>query len=183
MVVVKFSHGGKELLIPMLNSTPNYNINKRTTWGKGRTILFVLHQRELLENWSNQLFLACWIISMSIYSWSVSILKDIEKWIRNFIWCGDTTKRKLVTVAWKKMCKPYLESSLGLRYIVSLNEAFNLKLCWDMMQSNEDWANILKCRAVRGNRTITHHIFSSIWSSIKVDFRPQGDWEFLLVAW
>lgn len=108
--------------------------------------------------------------SMSIYSWPVSILKDIEKWIRNFIWSGDTTTRKLVTVAWKKMCKPYLEGGLGLRSIISLNEAYNLKLCWDMMQSNEDWAKILKCRAIKGNKAIRYHISSSIWSSIKAEF-------------
>jgi len=63
--------------------------------------------------------------SMSIYSWPVSLLKDIEKWIKKIIWSGDTTKRKLVTAAWKKICKPYLEGGLGLRSLISLNEAFN----------------------------------------------------------
>jgi len=47
--------------------------------------------------------------SISIYSWPVSLLKDIEKWIRNFIWSGDISKRKIVTISWKKVCKPYDE--------------------------------------------------------------------------
>jgi hypothetical protein len=108
--------------------------------------------------------------SMSIYSWPISLLKDIEKWTKNFIWSGDITQRKLVTVAWKKICKPYVEGGLGLRNLISLNEAFNMKLCWDLMQSEEDWAKVLKCRAVRGNKAINHHIYSSVWSSIKNEF-------------
>jgi len=39
-----------------------------------------------------------------------------------------------------------------------------------MLQSTEDWAKILKCRAIRGNKTIKHHIFSSFWSGIKPEF-------------
>lgn len=76
--------------------------------------------------------------SMAIYTWHVSLLKNIEKWIKNFIWSGDTTKRKLVTMAWKKLWKPYEEGGLGLRSLISMNEAFNIKLCWDLMQSEED---------------------------------------------
>ncbi|MCH79620.1 RNA-directed DNA polymerase (Reverse transcriptase), partial [Trifolium medium] len=34
--------------------------------------------------------------SISLYSWPVGLLKDIEKCIRNFIWSGDIDKRKLV---------------------------------------------------------------------------------------
>jgi hypothetical protein len=37
--------------------------------------------------------------SFSVYSWPTSLIKDLEKWMRNFIWSGDVTQRKLVTVA------------------------------------------------------------------------------------
>ena len=37
--------------------------------------------------------------SISIYSWPKKLLKEIETWIRNFIWSGDIAKRKLVTVS------------------------------------------------------------------------------------
>jgi mannosylglycoprotein endo-beta-mannosidase len=37
--------------------------------------------------------------SISIYSWPVSLLKDLEKCIRNFIWSGDIEKRKLITTS------------------------------------------------------------------------------------
>jgi len=46
------------------------------------------------------------IHTLSVYDWPVSLLKELEEAMRNFVWSGDINKRKLVTVAWKKMCKP-----------------------------------------------------------------------------
>jgi len=73
--------------------------------------------------------------SMSLYSWPVSLLKEIDKWCRNFIWSGDIEKRNLVTIAWKKLCRPMDEGGIGLRSLISLNEASNLKIGWDMLNS------------------------------------------------
>lgn len=102
------------------------------------------------------------IHSMTVYSWPTKLLRDLEKWIKNFIWSGDPNKRKLVTVAWKKVGAPYVEGGLALRSLISLNEATNLKLCWDMLQSEDQWACILRSRVLRGSSCINHHIFSSI---------------------
>ncbi|GAU50480.1 hypothetical protein TSUD_409650 [Trifolium subterraneum] len=107
------------------------------------------------------------IYSISIYSWPSSILKSIEAWIRNFIWSGNIDQRKLVTVAWKKICAPFDEGGLGLRSLKVLNAAANLKLCWDLMHSDEDWAKILRNRVMRKGKAINHHVNSSIWSSVK----------------
>jgi hypothetical protein len=49
-------------------------------------------------------------------------------------------------VAWKKVCTPLAEGCLGLRSFLRLNEAANLKLCWDLLLFEEDWAIILKKR-------------------------------------
>ena len=111
------------------------------------------------------------IHSISIYSWPQALLKDIECWVRNFIWSGDVSKRKMVTISWNKICKPYLEGGLGLRSLTTLNEAANLKLCWDLKNSKEDWAVLLRSKVFRGNKVIAYHIFSSIWSSVKVEFK------------
>jgi hypothetical protein len=86
--------------------------------------------------------------SISVYAWPVSLLKSIETWARNFIWSGDISKRKLVTVSWKKVCMPYSEGGLGLRSLISLNEASNLKLCWELLHSDESWATILCSRVI-----------------------------------
>jgi hypothetical protein len=39
------------------------------------------------------------IYSITLYSWPVSLIKEVEKHFRNFIWSGDIDKRKLVTVS------------------------------------------------------------------------------------
>lgn len=102
------------------------------------------------------------IHSISIYSWPISLLKDLERCIKNFIWSGEINKRKLITVAWKKVCKPLNEGGLGIRSLITLNEATNLKLCWDLLHSNEAWAQLLRKRVFRETRAINHHIFSSL---------------------
>jgi len=107
------------------------------------------------------------IYTISVYDWPISLLKDLEDAIRNFIWNGDIHKRKLVTVSWKKLCKPTAQGGLGLRSLITINQAANLKLCWDMLHSNDDWSKLLMSRVIRNGKIISHHIFSSIWSSIK----------------
>ncbi|RHN47676.1 hypothetical protein MtrunA17_Chr7g0255541 [Medicago truncatula] len=103
--------------------------------------------------------LNCLISSkMSVFSWPTSLLREMEKWIKNFIWSGDISKRKLVTVAWKKVCVGFDEGGLGIRSLICLNQASNLKLCWEMFQQ---WADLLRSRVLRGSTCIPYHIFSS----------------------
>jgi mannosylglycoprotein endo-beta-mannosidase len=108
--------------------------------------------------------------SITIYSWPVSLLKKIEKCIRNFIWSGDIDKRKLVTTSWKKICRPFSQGGLNLRSLTKLNTASNLKLCWTLLNSQSSWAVLLRDRVIRNRRHISHHIFSSIWSSVISEF-------------
>ncbi|KAK2426743.1 hypothetical protein QL285_025379 [Trifolium repens] len=110
------------------------------------------------------------IYSISIYSWPTSLIKDLEKCIRNFIWSGDTDKRKLVTVSWKIVCRPFSQGGLNIRSLVKLNEASNLKLCWSLLHSHASWAKLLRDRVFKKGRPINHHIFSSLWSSVKAEF-------------
>jgi hypothetical protein len=107
------------------------------------------------------------IYSITIYSWPVSLIKSIEKEVKNFIWSGDVGKRKLVTVAWKKICRPFSQGGLNIRSLTCLNKASNLKLCWSLFHSDSSWAKLLQARAIRGKKVIHHHIYSSLWSSIK----------------
>jgi hypothetical protein len=90
------------------------------------------------------------IYSLSLYSWPVALLKDVEKCIRNFIWSGDIDKRKLVTVSWDNICKPYSQGGLNLRSLTKLNTATNMKLCWNLLNSQSSWAKLLRDRVIRG---------------------------------
>ncbi|KAK2388551.1 hypothetical protein QL285_062226 [Trifolium repens] len=111
------------------------------------------------------------IYSISIYSWPTSLLKNLEKSIRNFIWSGDSDKRKLVTVSWKKTCRPYSQGGLNIRSLIQLNEASNLKLGWMLLHSDSSWAKLLRARVLRNGKPIHYHIFSSIWASVKAEFQ------------
>jgi hypothetical protein len=41
-------------------------------------------------------------------------------------------------MAWKKVSDPYGGGGLGLRSLIALNEAANLKLCWELMHLVKD---------------------------------------------
>jgi mannosylglycoprotein endo-beta-mannosidase len=113
--------------------------------------------------------------SISIYSLLVSLLKDLEKCIRNFIWSGDLDKRKLVTVSWKKLCRPLSQGGLNIRSLTQLNEASNLRLCWCLLNSQATWAILLRDRVLKKGKAIRYHVFSSLWSGIKDEFAVIND--------
>lgn len=107
---------------------------------------------------------------ISIYSWSVSLLRIIEKACRNFIWFGNIHNRTLFMVAWKKTCQLVLNGELGIRSLVRLNEAFNLKLSWDLLNNNESCAILLRNRIFKGVGLIRYHIFSTLWTDIIAEY-------------
>lgn len=108
------------------------------------------------------------IYYIQVYDWSISLIKTLESWMHNFIWSGDIEKRKLITIACRKCYRPTKVGYLGIKSLSTLNQAANLKLCWDTSDSSETWAYILKGRVLRNGGIINkHHISSSIWSSAK----------------
>ncbi|KEH26952.1 hypothetical protein MTR_6g080340 [Medicago truncatula] len=68
------------------------------------------------------------IYNISLYSWHVSLIKEMERNIINFILSGDKDKRNMVTMAWKKLCRPLAQGGLNLRSLQILNNATNLHL-------------------------------------------------------
>ncbi|XP_058776768.1 uncharacterized protein LOC131651114 [Vicia villosa] len=145
-------------------------INKLSSW-KGSLLSFA-GRVELVKS-SIQGMLSD---SMFIYSWPISLIRRLERAVKCFIWSGagalrhwsgDSNKTKVVTVAWSDMCLPTDEGGLGLRSLVKLNEASNLKLAWDLLSSSDSWAILMRQRVMRKHKIINHHIFSSIWSSVK----------------
>jgi len=76
-------------------------------------------------------------------------------------------KRKFVTVAWKKVCKPLSQGGLSLRSIKTLNTSTNFYVLWTLLHSKDDWANLLRARVLRSRKPIKYNIHSSLWSSIK----------------
>ena len=52
----------------------------------------------------NSVIASSFIHSFSIYKWPASLLKELDSAIRNYLWSGNISERKLVTVAWSKTC-------------------------------------------------------------------------------
>lgn len=95
------------------------------------------------------------------------MIKQLDKFIRNFIWSGDILKRKVVIVKWHTLCSPKDEGGLGLRSLRSINNAAMLKLAWELEASDKVWARLIKARFVRFKNPIDHYVKSSIWPGIK----------------
>jgi len=58
-----------------------------------------------------------------IHAWAISLIKQFERCMRNFLWSGDLNNGKLVAVSWKVVCSPVKEGSIGLRSLSKINDA------------------------------------------------------------
>ncbi|KAG4990950.1 hypothetical protein JHK87_024407 [Glycine soja] len=81
--------------------------------------------------------------SFHVYAWPISLPKEIDAWVRNFVWSGDGQKRKLVTVPWASVCNPVHEGSSGLRSIRRINEVVVLHLGVEVWARGGFWEMIL----------------------------------------
>lgn len=107
------------------------------------------------------------VYSFHVYKWPISLLKTMDRWISNFISSGNIYKRKLVTVAWHKICTTFSEGGLGLRSVRAINKTGSFKLCWEFLSSNYHWAGLSSARFLKNNVPSTYYIKSSIWLAIK----------------
>jgi hypothetical protein len=64
--------------------------------------------------------------------------------------------------------------------VVWVERINNLKLYWELLQSNLQWAQFLTSRVIHGSKPISYHVYSSIWSIIKhkfVEVSEQATWQ------
>ncbi|KAK9282955.1 hypothetical protein L1049_011180 [Liquidambar formosana] len=66
--------------------------------------------------------------SFSIYLWPSSLIRQLQTWIRNFIWSGNADQKKLIIVAWSRTCALKDEGGIGVHDLKTLNHALMLKL-------------------------------------------------------
>ncbi|KAF6156294.1 hypothetical protein GIB67_008064 [Kingdonia uniflora] len=105
---------------------------------------------------------------MAIYKWPRASIKEVEQIIRNFLWSGDPSVRKLVTVSWDKVCKPEEEGNLGILSLKYINMALMMKMGWGFLTSEESWADFFSAKFTKKNgETINYFKPSSIWNGLK----------------
>jgi len=73
---------------------------KISTW-KGK-LLSIMGRVQLI----NAVISSMLVYSFHIYQWPSSLLYELTKCIKNFIWSGDPDHKKICTVAWSTLCKP-----------------------------------------------------------------------------
>ena len=74
--------------------------------------------------------------SFILHKWSVSLLKQVEQWCRNFIWTGAILKKSITIVNWAMICSPLENGGLKIINLHHENNAYLLKLAWNFAYSN-----------------------------------------------
>ncbi|XP_019423006.1 PREDICTED: uncharacterized protein LOC109332480 [Lupinus angustifolius] len=151
-------------------------LDKLGSW-KGK-LLSIMGRVELVRSVIQSMLM----FSFQIYKWPSQIMGLVDNSIRNFIWSGDIRVRKLVTVAWHKVCSPLQEGGLGLRSIKLLNKAALLKLSWEMRSSKQEWASFCRKRFGCSNSPTERYYRSSIWPGIKDNWALAGSNSIWLVG-
>ncbi|KAF1880456.1 hypothetical protein Lal_00011514 [Lupinus albus] len=98
------------------------------------------------------------LFSFYVYLWPINLLNQLDCGLRNFIWFDDVKVKKLVIIAWHKVCSPAKEGGLGLRSIKAINQVVLLKMTWKMQTSSHDWAIIFRNIFVRDSRPTRAYI-------------------------
>jgi len=107
------------------------------------------------------------VYSFHVYLWPRRLLRSLDTWIKKFIWSGDVFTRNVCTVSWKTLCRLWSEGGLDLKSTRLINDAQILKLAWNLLSSNSQWAVIFKSRFFSHGQPILRYFKSSVWPGIK----------------
>ncbi|KAK3193386.1 hypothetical protein Dsin_024696 [Dipteronia sinensis] len=70
-----------------------------------------------------------------IYKWSSSLLRLVNRKLRNILWTGSCAENKVIRIAWHRCFKLYSQGGLGLKNLGLLNDSLLKKLTWKFMTS------------------------------------------------
>ncbi|KAE8676059.1 hypothetical protein F3Y22_tig00111634pilonHSYRG00065 [Hibiscus syriacus] len=109
------------------------------------------------------------------------ICEEIERLIRGFIWGRTENRGGVPLVHWENICKPTVNSGLGLRKLSVQNEAFLMKLVYKLVvNSDQLWARVLRSKykwveliPESINRTRSSHVWkgiSQVWNEVRQSF-------------
>ncbi|XP_026433407.1 uncharacterized protein LOC113330811 [Papaver somniferum] len=86
------------------------------------------------------------IHSMDVYKWTCTVIKQVERAIRNFLWSGDAEKRKYFTVLYDDLCLSKRKGGLGIKKLNDVNRVMLMKLWISIRDSNKIWAIFLRAK-------------------------------------
>ncbi|GJX79329.1 hypothetical protein Tco_0327478 [Tanacetum coccineum] len=101
--------------------------------------------RKKVDHWRNKflsytgklLLIASVLEAIQIYWCNVfllpkTVVKEINKILKNFLWNNEEVSRRNAKVAWKKICKPKIYGGLSLKDITVWNKALLVKHLWNI---------------------------------------------------
>lgn len=133
-----------------------------STW-KG-TVLSIMGRIQLVKSIIHGML----VYSFHVYMWPHRLLRLLDSCIKNFIWSGDIHTRKVCMVSWKVLCLPWSAGGLDVKPTRLINESFMLKLAWQLISSNLQWATLFRQRYFINGRPTLCYVKSSVWSSFKM---------------
>ena len=106
----------------------------------------------------------------SVFSIPKTVIKDINKDLKGFLWCqGELTKGK-AKVAWDKICTPKDQGGLGLKSLQVWNEVLMIKQLWNIAAKKDSlwvkWVNVEKLKGRNIWEVSCEKNCSSGWKSI-----------------
>ncbi|KAK3225648.1 hypothetical protein Dsin_005510 [Dipteronia sinensis] len=115
-----------------------------------------------------------------IYKWPSSLLRLVNRKLRNFLWTGSCEETKLIRVAWDRCCKPYSQCGLGLKDLGLLNDSLLKKLTWKFMPSDSFGFSFLRERYLTQlQKSHGGYVTLSLWHSFRShysDLLREGIW-------
>ncbi|KAG7579199.1 hypothetical protein ISN45_Aa03g033600 [Arabidopsis thaliana x Arabidopsis arenosa] len=117
------------------------------------------------------------IHTMSIISIPKSLLKELDKVSRSFLWGSTREKKRQHLIAWKRVCLPKSEGGAGIKQAADMNKALLAKVGWRVLQDRTSlWAKVLRCKYKIGDMhntawTKPSSNWSSTWRSVAMGIR------------
>lgn len=107
------------------------------------------------------------VYSFHVYMWPCRLLRLLDSWLKNFIWSGNTHTKKVCTVSWKVLCRPWSSGVLDIKPSRLINDSFMLKLAWNLISSNSQWAVLCgQCFLCNGKPRLSY-FKSFVWPGVK----------------
>nr|GEY57086.1 RNA-directed DNA polymerase, eukaryota, reverse transcriptase zinc-binding domain protein [Tanacetum cinerariifolium]GEZ68052.1 RNA-directed DNA polymerase, eukaryota, reverse transcriptase zinc-binding domain protein [Tanacetum cinerariifolium] len=89
----------------------------------------------------------------SVFQIPFTVIKDIETFFKDFLWCNGELSRGKSGVAWKEVCKPKDQGGLGLKPLDMWNNTLLIKHLWNIVANKESlwvkWINTVKLKGRR----------------------------------